>query len=395
MSLHDYLTKYYPATFAQEDMVKDFMESFGVEVRFEKNLVLFKYNMICAKFTLPITHECRGHIWRISNGTWKRVCNPPNKFFNLSEGFCPIFDKKTFEENVNQLELRTKEDGSLIDVWYDEELGDWRASTSGSITPFKVGDYDITFDKLFWQLLGESKKEVLTQIGKEYTFCFELCAVQNRIVTKYATDRVVLLLIRHTEHGTYLVPSEYNAMLGVALPKSHFLYEYGIKDQETLVRWIEDNTQDCEDAQWKEGYVVYRSGVPLAKVKTMNYLARHKFSGGDIGATRNNIIEVFFAGSLDDYYASLVDSMKVFADALKEKVITLNQKVNVFIQDLKGREFPTQKDYALWVLGNVDKQFSAFFFANKESLMKGEIDADAFIHWLKVNQGKFDAYWKS
>jgi hypothetical protein len=395
MSLQDYLTKYYSVPYVKEEFAAHFLEKFGVDVRFEDDLVLFKYNMLAAKFTFPLVHECRGHIWRNANGVWNRVCNPPAKFFNLSEGNCPLFNKSEFEQNASQLQLFSKEDGSLIDVWWDSVKNDWRASTSGSITPFKVGDYDITFDKLFWGIFGEEKKSILTEIGKDYTFCFELCAVQNRIVTRYASDRVYLLLIRHNQYGTYLVADSYADQLGVARPKSHFLYELGINSAEDLVKWVETNAVDDSDIQYKEGWVVYRSGVPLAKVKTMKYLSLHKIGGGDVGCTRNNIIECYFGGSLDDIYGFLVDSMKLFADQLKEKTIVLNQKVNASIRELKTKEFATQKDYALWVLANVDKQFSSFFFANKEKLMKGEVDPDAFGLWLKINSAKFDGYWKS
>lgn len=396
MSLYDYLTKYYSGPFNQTDLATDFMDKFGVDVRFEKNLVLFKYNMLAAKFSLPITHECRGHIWRQKADGWVRVCNPPDKFFNSTEGYCPIVDERDFTPLVKQLQLFSKEDGSLIDVWYDDELGDWRASTSGSITPFKVGDYDVTFDKLFWSIFDpkNEKKAILSQIGKEYTFCFELCSVENRIVTKYATNRVYLLVIRHNKYGTYMLPSVYNEMLEVELPKSYFLWELGIETKEQLVRWVEDNTKDDADVQFKEGYVVYRNGTPIAKIKTLNYLARHKMSGGDLGATRNNIIEVFFAGSLDDFYDALVDSMKKFADQLKEKALALNKQANESVRALKGMTFETQKDYALWVFANIDKRFAAFFFANKEQLLSGSIDSDAFMHWLKINQNKFEKYWK-
>jgi T4 RnlA family RNA ligase len=395
MPLQDYLTKYYTEPLNKEEFSAHFLDKFGVDVRYENDLVLFKYNMLCAKWSFELVHECRGHIWRHnSDGSWVRVCNPPSKFFNLMEGNCPLFNKEDFNNNVPQLQLISKEDGSLLTVWWDSTLNDWRASTSGSITPFKVGDYDITFSELFWKLLGEDKKSILTSIGKQFTFCFELCSAKNRIVSQYSTDRIYLLLVRHNEYGTYLVPSLYHEQLGVYLPRSFFLYELEIKTQEDLVRWVEDNTTDDADCKYKEGYVGYISGKPIFKAKCQNYLSRHKFSGGDVGATRNNIIEVFFSGCLDDYYDALVDSMKLFADKLKEKAIILNQKVNAMISEMKGKSFPTQKDYALYVLANVDKTFSSFFFANKEKILSGEITNDDFVHWLKVNQSKFESHWK-
>ena len=396
-ALLDYLNDNFSKTYTNEEFSAHFLDTFGVDVRYENDLVMFKYNMIAAKWIQPITHECRGHIYRrLENGSWERVCNTPSKFFNLGEGNCPLFPSEDFEQNASGLQIISKEDGSLISVWYDASRNDWRASTSGSITPFIVGDYkDITFDGLFWKLFGEDKKALLDSIGRDYTVCFELCCAENRIVTKYSTNRVYLLLIRHNESGNYLDTSLYYEKLGVYLPKSHSLKSLGITTKEELVKWVEDNTPNTEEITYPEGWVVYKSGIPTAKIKKIDYLARHKFSGGDVGATRNNIIEVFFSSCLDDYYDSLVDSMKEFADKLKEKAIILNQKVNAMIAEMKSKSFPTQKDYALYVLANVDKTFSSFFFANKEKILSGEITNDDFIHWLKVNQSKFETYWKS
>lgn len=392
--LCDYLNANFPSGYTIEQLSDVFLTKFGVDVRFSGNKVLAKYNMIEAKFTEKVTSECRGHIVKNVNGSWKTICNPFNKFHNLSEGNCPIFDKSTFAAELSKLSAVIKADGSLINVYWDEDVNDWKVSTSGSIIPGPVSDYPITFDVLFWQIFGESKKSILSTIGKNYTIIFELCSVMNRIVSRYKNDRVYLLAIRHNETGEYLDATTYQDILGVKMPERVTLTSLGITTQEELVKWVEDTTQDDDDIQYKEGYVIYREGVPISKVKCVRYRSLHSMGGGDVGCTRNNIIECFFANSIDDVYGFLVDSMKAFADKLKEKVIALNHKVNSAIRDVKGVKFETQKEYALWVLKNVDKQFSSFFFANKESLMKGDIDSDAFIYWLKINYKKFDSLWK-
>jgi T4 RnlA family RNA ligase len=393
--LCDYLNANFSTGYTNEDLANTFLTKFGVDVRFSGNKLLAKYNMLEANFLEPVTRECRGHIVKNVNGVWKTICNPFDKFHNLHEGHCPIFDKSIFEAEASKLSAVIKADGSLINAYWDVDENDWKVSTSGSITPGPVSDYPITFDALFWQIFGVEKKAALSSIGKEYTVIFELCSVMNRIVSRYKNDRVYLLAIRHNETGEYLDAKKYEDILGVKMPGSVSLASLGIKTQEELVKWVEDTTQDDEDVQYKEGYVIYREGIPIAKVKAKRYLSLHHIGGGDVGCTRNNIIECFFAGSIDDIYGFLVDSMKVFADTLREKVVVLNQKVNVSIHELKGKTFSSQKEFALWVLGNVDKQFSAFFFANKEKLMKGELEPDAFTHWLKLSYKRFEDYWKN
>lgn len=393
--LCNYLNVNFSTGYTNEQLADTFLNKFGVNVRFLGNKLLVKYNMLEANFTEVITSSCRGHIVKNVNGCWKTICNPFDKFHNLSEGHCPIFDKSVFEAEVQKLTAIIKADGSLINVYWDEDVNDWKVSTSGSIEPGKVGDYPITFDVLFWQIFGESKKSILSNIGKEYTYIFELCSVMNRIVTRYKNDRVYLLAIRHNESGDYLEAGKYSTMLGVQMPLTTSLSSLGIKTQDELVKWVEDTTADDEEIQYKEGYVIYRDGVPICKVKCARYRSLHSIGGGDVGCTRNNVIECFFANSIDDIYGFLLDSMKEFADKLREKVIVLNHQVNSSIRALNGMKFENQKEYALWVLKNVDKQFSSFFFANKDKLMSGEIDADAFVFWLKLNYKKFEDYWKS
>lgn len=211
MSLVEYLNKYFKdgesGVFedAPVELISHFLDKFGVDVKKENDLYLLKYNMITAKWSFPITHECRGSILRY-DGKWERVSFPWSKFFNLGEGLSPLTDNVLFEKHVDEFLLRSKEDGTGIQIWFDNKKNEWRASTLGTITPLPIDGFsNVTFADLFWKTFGEEARAKLYEHGnKDYTYLFELCCYQNRIVSKYPDNRIYLLGIRHKISGVYL-----------------------------------------------------------------------------------------------------------------------------------------------------------------------------------------------
>ena len=77
-------------------------------------------------------------------------------------------------------------------MWWDDDLEKWRISTLKYITP------DEWVPQLFWRFIDE--KKLNTELWKNYTYVFELCCEENRIVTKYSQDQVFLIAIRNNVH---------------------------------------------------------------------------------------------------------------------------------------------------------------------------------------------------
>lgn len=401
MSLLDYLSKYFPngpiGSFEDEtiEIVEHFFDKFGVNVRIEGNLYLFKYDQLVVKFTIPLTRECRGHIYCF-NGTWQCVCQAMDKFWNFDEGYSPVFNENEFNTFLNQIELKTKEDGSLMHLYWLEDKQKWNLSTSGSIVCFNAGDSNVTFDQLFWKTLNTDEATFTANLDKNYTYIFELCSRLNQVVSLYATDRVYFLNARHKIHGTYRVVDEVAQELHLPSPKSVFLYQLDIKTKNDLIMWVENNCKDDADSKNKEGYVGYINGTPSFKLKCSRYKFLHSFKGNNEKETRNNIIDAYFCGTIDDVYNDLHDSSKLFVESLRLKVVSILNDVNSTIHKMKGMEFPTQKDYALFVLANAPKMISSFFFSNKEVILKGDKNInELFSTWLKLGYKKYEDYWKS
>jgi hypothetical protein len=401
MSLHDYLSKYFSngpiGTYENEkvELIPHFIDKFGVNVKNVDNLYLFKYDQLLVKFTIPLTKECRGHIYQYADQKWTRVCNAMDKFWNYDEGFSPIFNELEFNQYKSQIELKTKEDGSLIHLYWLEDKQKWNMSTSGSIICFTVGDSPLTFEDLFWKTLNKNSVEFTSKLNKEYTYIFELCSTLNQIVSLYDYDRIYLLNVRHTKYGTYLPIESIAIELDLPIPKSTFLYQLDINTKNDMIMWVEKNCADDQDCKNKEGMVGYINSVPSFKIKTNRYKFLHSFKGNNEKETRNNIIDAYFNDTIDDVYNDLHESSKMFVESLRIKVLILLKEIESAMDKVKTIEFKTQKEYALFVIANTPKMLNSFFFAHKELIIKNENVTELFTHWIKQNYKKYEDYWKS
>jgi hypothetical protein len=384
------MNKFYPNGITNvAEFTSHFLDKFGVYVKIEGSLVLYKYDMLTAKWAFPLTHFCRGSILKWDGYTWSQISNVWKKFFNLGEGYCPYFNVKDFAKN-NSLSIVSKEDGTAIQVYFDGVK--WRVSTLGTITPANVGDYNLTFDELFKKTLAVDWETFTKDLVVGTTYMFELCCSENRIVTKYATNRVFLLSVID-EHGVYADVGATEALAikwNIYTPKRIMLYEYDITNKEMLVDWVEKNCPDEAEVQYKEGVVLYDGMTPVGKIKTANYLALHHVGGGDTAHSRNVIIDAFFAGTVDDIEKVLNDTLVAFLAKLRgwysDKRSTLIKEA----AEIAKGEYPTQKDFALRVQKIDDKRLASFFFANKEKVIAGAVDGDDISTFFKMGWSKFE-----
>jgi hypothetical protein len=202
-----------------------------------------------------------------------------------------------------------------------------------------------------------------------------------------------MLAKRHTEYGTYDWVGTDAEAFGFAIPERFYLNAIGITCIEDMLKWVENNCHDVSDVQYREGIVVYDGMTPIAKMKTARYISLHKVGGGDLGCTKNAVIDAFFAGSLDDIWGVLHESMQTFANKLRERVVADCEQVVKKALDIDPSSILTQKDFALWVKADVPSQYHGFFFQHKEMIMKKEDIREAFMWWMKSAYTRFD--WKS
>jgi hypothetical protein len=401
MILIDYLNKNFSTsgTWSADELITHFMETFGVGVKVEKDLYLFKYDMIAAKWLESLTGECRGTILR-KGVAWEICSRPWNKFFNASEGHSGIYTEELFSKWVASTSpyLMQKVDGTAIQLWYDKAYKRWVASTLGTITPSKVGDYSFTFADLFWKILNEADNVNLNFINsneaKDCTFMFELCTVYNRILTKYPFDRIYLLSVRNNQTGAYW-DSEALAKvaenLRVMIPASYTFAQLGLTSLDATNKFIEEAAKDNEKyGEYSEGFVAYVNGTPIAKFKNNTYLSLHHLSGGDTAHTKNVVIEAFFTASIDDMMKVLTDPMKDFVEALRKWYIAKSAEILAEAKAIAETSYADQKAYALRVQKIADKNLMSLFFTNKEKVVSKTLTQEDVNDFFKKGWERYE-----
>jgi len=382
-----------------DNLKEDFLRKFGINVRQEEDLFLFKYGMISCNWQEKVTHESRGAILRLENNGWTYVSRPFDKFFNQHEGHCPVFDPGAFETHLKEAVLVEKADGSCIQMWHDGKS--WRASTLGTITTSNVQDENFTFSELFFKTIG---KIHFIELDPNFTYLFELCCDENRIVTQYTHNHVVYLGSRDRRNGDYLHQweLEYDLNKGafrdsnIRFPKTIKPSDRGLKTLDDVKMFVDQESQSEEYGKWPEGFIIYSlDGFhPLAKMKNARYMSLHHVGGGDVAHSKNQIINAIFLGYIDDVYDVLSDRLKEFSNEVQNRAAKITENVISTVEKIQKKDFPTRKSYAAFIQDNAEKKVQNFFFKNANAFMKKEVkDAmQLFEMWLKENYEKFD--WK-
>lgn len=402
MELLKYLKKHFPAdgsypTWTDEELQAHFLEQFGVHAKCQKTepgtLWIFKYGQIEAKWK-PVTRECRGAIlWRTAS--WTIMSWPFNKFFNQHEGKSDVMGAKSFERRMHKFSFVEKLDGSCIQLWWDNY--EWRVSTLGMITTTKISDFtEDTFASLFWDTLDCD----LDDLPDGYTYIFELCSAQNRIITQYDGDVIYYLGRRDLRTGE--IDQELPEILrgSVRLPKKHKFTDLGLTTLQECKDWVEAQSSSTEYGKYPEGFVIYDDKGPVCKMKNSAYLALYHASGaGNLAHSQNCAIDAFWKGTIDDVWEVLPDEIKKRINVLKNWYSKKIVEIVHIIGELRQKVFKPgkdgQKDYALAVQEKVDRRLQAFFFQNREQIEDRTVPAaELFSEWMRLNAGKWPDHWK-
>jgi T4 RnlA family RNA ligase len=397
-ALVEYLNTNYPNFDIDNNadaLAKDFKLNYGVNVKYEGARVLFKYDMIEAKWIHPMVRECRGHILTPTPEGWKFVSRPFDKFFNSGEGHSGVHTDEALNAILRKstTSIVQKSDGSLIQVYlWDSEP---QVSTSGTITPMTVQDCNFTFKDLFMRVLGDPSllNFMSVEFNSKFTYMFELCASENRVLTKYPDDRLYLLGARDNTTGEYM-PWPILDALAKAMKVHRPSFAFAVNDvfdHASLNTWV---NAECAKAdvygEYAEGFIIYDGLVPLAKVKSANYLALHHLGGGDTAHSKNCLIDAFFSGGVDDIVPLLNKTLTEFLERLHAWYLKETQDIILVLNELAGKTFSTQKDFAMFVKDR-GGQHQAFFFANKDALMAGRaLDADSIPLYFKRSWSRFE-----
>lgn len=322
----------------------------GIKSKIYDNFFILTYNQIESPKTHPIVLECRGLIldWNLNV-----LRSPFDRFFNYGEANTQDFDF----QNAVCLE---KCDGSLVPAWWNPFEKKWCFGTKGTAFAECQCGSGRVFEEIINDCFTRDSKESIGNLlfSKNFTYIFELCSPENRVVVPYNDTSLVLLGIRSNVTGMYADLRQMDECvkelqtMGV---NTRLVKYYGLDNLDDIKRTFDDSGISLE------GYVFWNTETDeRVKVKSPQYVAIHHLrDNGNLNPKR--ICELVFANETDEYLNYFKEDQKYFdpwINAYEVMVETIHFKFEII-----SSEELTQKEYALKVK---DLPYAGIMFALRQ-----------------------------
>lgn len=355
LAIQEYILKH-----GLEKTIKDF----SLKTREYKHKILLKYNQLVSPtlMALPEMQDCRGLI--LEKGTWKVLSLAFRKFFNAEEGNAANIDWDTAK-------ILSKEDGTMIQVYYDWHDMTWYAGTTGTAN----GEGEVnnkngtTFNDLFWDTVNNKYTFNECFLNKDLIYVFELCTPYNIVVKPHGESSATLLAVRNRETLVELSGKDLEMVaisIGIPLVKS---FDLNASNVGHLLKTF-------EGMPWsEEGYVVRDGNDNRVKVKNPAYCAVHHLKGK---TAEHNILTIIKTNEIEEFGATFPER-KEELNRLKEGYDALIAKLNGVWCELQLCKPKTitkeeQKKYAAAVFEVCGKnditQFTALYFGLAQHKIK-------------------------
>lgn len=316
--------------YLKEKSHDDLHNELGVTVKQDGDLFLYDYNQILSPKYHPVVRECRGIILDKNDEV---IARPFDRFFNYGEEI----SEKDFD--FSNCHVYEKVDGSLIKIFHYNNH--WHVSTRGTIyADSRVGNNDITFKELVYKAVGVETQQEFDEIFKDcekYTFICEVTSFENRVVVRHDGYSLWLLAVRDTKNGHYVDKQCFSDIVEKAkmkLPK-----EYSFLSIDDCLKTAKELTSN------DEGYVVYKNGIPVMKIKSPAYVAMHHIRGNAV-LTANRILDLILCNEQDEYLTYFPEDKKYFDPYTKAVDKLFFEMYNVFN---KFKDVETIKEFAIAV----------------------------------------------
>ena len=206
------------------------------------------------------------------------------------------------------------------------------------------------------------------------------------------------------------------ARLKVMRPSRVSAKSQGLTTLEQTLKWVEDQADPANNGgkfgAWPEGFVMYHQDVPLCKLKNRAYVDRHMFYSSDLAHMRRNIVDRYFAGTVDDIVGFCPPPIVAYSE---EMTIRVQQLMEVAIKEWKALIEATSKQFesitsseqrAMVVISTIRESGPKYHHIMKFFLKYKQIFTDDdkrksessvrefFIPWLTLNYKSFAEHWK-
>ncbi len=276
MNDHSLLCRY---LFSHPDWETSLWNDYHIKVHRDGAYAIFNYSYD-SRFSDPLVQESRGII--LDTEKMEVVCWPFRKFGNFNEEYADSID-------WDSACIQEKIDGSIIKLWYSDRQNRWVFATNGTIdaanAPIERSPLGHTF--LDAILSAENYSDIpFEALQKDHTYIFELVGPETRVVISY--DRPLLY---HTGTRNNRTGEETDEKIGLIQPK-----RYPLRSLKECIEAARKLNEDMPGVKY-EGFVVVDADWHRVKIKSPDYLVRHKITS--IYLSRENALDLLLNGEFD------------------------------------------------------------------------------------------------
>ena len=298
--------------YIKENGLEKTLADFKLKSRDYDNKVLIKYDQIESSMGEAIVQECRGLI--LEKGTWNIMSLSFFKFFNAEEGHAA-------KVNWDTAKVLAKEDGSMIQVYWDWNKEEWFAATTGTAegegeVNNKLGT---TFNELFWNTVNNKYSFNDCLLDKDHVYVFELMTPYNIVVTPHGESKVSLLTVRNRKTLKEVSWKDLEMVatsIGVPLVKA---FDMNVDNVGAIKRTFEGMPFT------EEGYVVVDADFNRIKIKNPAYVAVHMLKSR---TSEHAIMDVVKSNEIEEFAATFPER--------KDEIFKLHKGYNDLIATLEG-----------------------------------------------------------
>jgi len=330
-----------------------------LEIKWDGDFVILKYNMIESDLNLTICKEARGSIFTNIHNEWICVCRSLDKFGNWGESYA---DTKKIDW-TQPVSVQEKIDGSIIRCWCYKGL--WHVSTNGTIDAFKAECGDSTFGDIFYSIISKytTIRNFFDCLETDKTYWFEMVhPTYNPIVIHYKEPAIYFLGSRWMNEGDMpemkILPITLMTFNNWIKTPKHYHYT-------SLEEVLEACHKMGED---EEGYVVCaynqmeNDSFLRIKCKGDEYLKRHKLRGnGPLTAVK--VISLWQDDTIDDFLAYFPEHT-TYVNEVIHKICDLYEKADIAYDVVKGTG--PRKDFAMRAKSYI-KPIQSYLFARLDN----------------------------
>jgi T4 RnlA family RNA ligase len=327
------------------------------------SLVCLNYDQIDSPWTHPIVMECRGLI--LEKDSWKVIAYPFRRFYNYEE---VLQITGTFD--YTRAYGLQKLDGSLVSVFNYKDR--WLMSTRGVIenenTVMTMSlRSNIRFRDLFEQAVQKHER-FWEHLNKAYTYCFELTAPENRIVTIYKESDVHLLMMREVATLKELSVTELlvqSVVIGVELPNV-----VAFSNKEELIGLVkslptlEEGFVAIDTSKYDEDGISFKR----VKVKNPSFVAISHIKDKHGRSTRS-FVSLVFDGDVSEFLSYYPEYTQFILD-IRDKYDAYVKQVNLDVMNAADLFTKDKKTFAIGIQSCKNKGFMFKLYDHSVSSLK-------------------------